>query len=91
MRIQEKFDQFNCRRQKLSNQTQNFTPYRSGAGCMGMRPFYEMSYRGHENQFIGLYIEDPNCGETLDVAPAFVKCSGPGAIIPEDGTSPGYK
>ena len=59
----------------------------SGNGCMGFRPFYEMNYRGHENKFIGLYIEDPNCGETENVMPAFVKCSGPGAIIPEDGAS----
>ena len=58
-----------------------------GTGCMGMRPFYEMSYRGHANQFIGLYIEDPNCGETESTLPPFVKCSGPGAIIPDDGAS----
>ena len=60
----------------------------SGSGCMGMRQFYELSYRGHNNNFIGLYIEDPNCGDAVtNVLPPFVKCSGPGAIIPEDGAS----
>ena len=46
------------------------------------------SVRGHQNNFIGLYIEDPSCPvDTPATMPSFVKCVGPGAIIPEDGAS----
>ena len=59
----------------------------SDGWCMSTHKFYEMSRRGHENNFIGVYIEDENCGTTSQTFPTFVRCSGPGAIIPEDGAS----
>ena len=38
--------------------------------------------------FIGFYAEDPTCSNDTDkIFPSFVKCSGPGAIIPRDGAS----
>ena len=55
--------------------------------CMSKQKYYEMNRRGHDNKFIGVYIEDQNCGTTTQTFPAFVRCSGPGAIIPEDGSS----
>ena len=56
--------------------------------CMSFHQFYAMSHRGHQNNFIGLYIEDPSCpADTPATMPSFVKCVGPGAIIPEDGAS----
>ena len=56
--------------------------------CMSTYKFYEMSFRGHQNNFIGLYIEDPSCPvDTPASMPSFVRCVGPGAIIPEDGAS----
>ena len=56
--------------------------------CMSNKRFYEMSHRGHQNNFIGLYIEDPSCpSDTSTTLPSFVRCAGPGAIIPEDGAS----
>ena len=56
--------------------------------CMSTFKFYEMSFRGHANNFIGLYIEDPSCpSDTPATMPSFVRCVGPGAIIPEDGAS----
>ena len=54
---------------------------------MSTHKFFEMDRRGHENNFIGVYIEDENCGTTTETFPTFVRCSGPGAIIPEDGAS----
>ena len=54
---------------------------------MSTKKFYEMNHRGHANKFIGVYIEDENCGATTKTLPSFVKCSGAGAIIPEDGAS----
>ena len=59
----------------------------SDGWCMSTHKFYELSRRGHENNFIGVYIEDANCGTTTQTFPTFVQCSGPGAIIPEDGAS----
>ena len=57
--------------------------------CMSNQRFYEMSHRGHQNNFIGLYIEDPSCdpSDTSDTMTSFVRCVGPGAIMPEDGGS----
>ena len=56
--------------------------------CMSNKRFYEMSHRGHQNNFIGLYIEDPSCpSDTSTTLPSFVRCAGPEAIIPEDGAS----
>ena len=59
-----------------------------GNGCMSARQFYGLSHRGHQNNFIGLYIEDPNCGDDeLGTMKPFVRCVGGGAIIPDDGAS----
>ena len=55
--------------------------------CMSHHKHFEMSFRGHANNFIGLYIEDTSCGTPSATFPTFVKCSGPGAIIPRDGAS----
>ena len=54
---------------------------------MSHQKHYEMSYRGHANTFIGVYIEDASCGTPSETFSTFVKCSGPGAIIPRDGAS----
>ena len=61
--------------------------FESDDWCMSTKKFYEMNHRGHANKFIGVYIEDENCGVTTKTFPSFVKCSGAGAIIPEDGAS----
>ena len=54
---------------------------------MSHHQHFEMSFRGHANNFIGLYIEDTSCETPAEIFPTFVKCSGPGAIIPRDGAS----
>ena len=59
----------------------------SDSWCMSHQRHYEMSYRGHATNFVGVYIEDASCGTTTKIFPTFVKCSGPGAIIPRDGAS----
>ena len=46
-----------------------------------------MNFRGHKTNFVGVYIEDASCGATTKTFLAFVKCSGPGAVIPHDGAS----
>ena len=55
--------------------------------CMSHHQHFELSFRGHANNFIGLYIEDASCETPAETFPTFVKCSGPGAIIPRDGAS----
>ena len=59
----------------------------SDSWCMSTQLDYEMNLRGHANTFVGLYIEDTTCGTTAQTFPTFVKCSGPGAVIPRDGAS----
>ena len=54
---------------------------------MSKQKYFEMNRRGHDNKFIGVYIEDVNCGSTSETFPPFVRCTGPGAVIPEDGAS----
>ena len=54
---------------------------------MSHHQHFEMSFRGHANNFIGLYIEDASCEQPAETFPTFVKCFGPGAIIPRDGAS----
>ena len=71
----------------LKYQNSEWFPFYSDSWCMSHQRHYEMSYRGHATNFIGVYIEDASCGTPAQTFPTFVKCSGPGAIIPRDGAS----
>ena len=56
--------------------------------CMSTQMYYELGLRGQNNNFIGLYVEDQTCpDEPISSFPTFVKCSGPGAVMPRDGAS----
>lgn len=61
--------------------------FESDNWCMSTLKFYEMNHRGHANNFVGVYIEDENCDATTETFPTFVRCSGAGAEIPDDGGS----
>ena len=55
--------------------------------CMDLMSYWEYNERGNNNNFISLYIEDPNCPVPTESFPTFVRCYGPQANPSEDGSS----
>ena len=55
--------------------------------CMDTSQFWEYSDRGHNNNYVSIYVVDSTCPEPSESFPQFVRCYGPQANPSEDGSS----